>query len=59
MKGGGGGGGGGRGEGGGGRGGAADERYVTLGGGVPSSVTKRYNGVGGCQVFRKKALRNT
>ena len=29
-----------------GRGGAVDERYVTLGGGVPSSVTKRYRGVG-------------
>ena len=56
-----GGGGGGEGGGGGGGvvGGAVDERYVTLGGGVPSSVTKRYKGVGGCQVFRKKALRNT
>ena len=28
-------------------------------GGVPSSVTKHYKGVGGCQVFRKKVLRNT
>ena len=44
---------GGRGEG----GGAVDERYVTLGGAV-----QRYEalqGGGGCQVFRKKALRNT
>ena len=28
-------------------GGAVDERYVTLGGGVPSNVTKHYKGVGG------------
>ena len=40
----------------GGGGGAVDERYVTLGGvyhPALRSVTR------GCQVFRKKALRNT
>ena len=31
-----------------------DERYVTLGGGVPSSVTKRYKGVGGVKFSGKK-----
>ena len=37
---------------------AVDERYVTLGG----CTVQRYEalqGGGGCQVFRKKALRNT
>ena len=37
--------------------GAIDERYVTLGGGggsVPSSVTKRYKGVGGVKFSGKK-----
>ena len=33
------------------------ERYVTLGGVWPS-VMKRYEGVGGCQMCGKKALRN-
>ena len=47
-------GGGGRGAGGGG--GAVDERYVTLeGGGVPSSVTKRYKGVG-VSSFQEKSV---
>ena len=35
------------------------ERYVTVGGGVWHGVTKRYEGVGGCQIYGKKALRNT
>ena len=41
-----------------GGGGAVDERYVTLGG----CTVQRYEalqGGGGCQVFRKKTLRNT
>ena len=48
-------------KGGGGGGGAVDERYVTLGG----CTVQRYEalqgggGRGGCQVFRKKTLRNT
>ena len=40
--------------GGGGGGGAVDERYVTLGGGVPSSVTKIYKGWGGVKFSGKK-----
>ena len=42
----------------GGGGGAVDERYVMLRG----CTVQRYEalqGGGGCQVFRKKALRNT
>ena len=39
--------------GGGAGGGRVPSMSVTLGG-VPSSVTKRYTGVRGCQVFRKK-----
>ena len=36
------------------------ERYVTVGGGgVWPSVMKRYEGVGGCQMYGQKALRNT
>ena len=36
------------------------ERYVTVaGGGAWLSVTKHYEGVGGCQISGKKALRNT
>ena len=45
------------GEGGGGGGGAVDERYVTQRlalGGVPSSVTKRYKGVGGVKLSGNK-----
>ena len=30
-----------------------------MGGGVWPSITKRYEGVGGCQIYGKKALRNT
>ena len=28
-------------------------------GGVWPSITKRYEGVGGCQIYGEKALRNT
>ena len=35
-------------------GGAVDERYVTFGGGWPSSVTKRYKVVGGVKFSGKK-----
>ena len=40
-------------------GGAIDERYVTLGGGCTVQRYEALQGGGGCQVFRKKALRNT
>ena len=35
-----------------------DKRYITVRGVWPS-VMKRYEGVGGCQMYGKKALRNT